>query len=105
MAPGAQLEKSAPVMPGQSQWTDRIAGAWGRAQVMWGRMAPGQRRGAMVGGVLAAAMVGLVIWLMARPDWRTLYTGLEPDDARQIGQILAAAQISYDMTPDGTGIR
>jgi len=105
MAPGAQLEKTAPDMPGQPQLTDRIAGAWGRAQVMWGRMAPGQRRGVIVGGVLVAAMVGLVIWLMARPDWRTLYTGLEPDDARQIGQILAAAQISYDMTPDGTGIR
>ena len=105
MAPGAQLEKTAPAMPGQPQLTDRIAGAWGRAQVMWGRMAPGQRRGVIVGGVLVAAMVGLVIWLMARPDWRTLYTGLEPDDARQIGQILAAAQISYDMTPDGTGIR
>ena len=105
MAPGAQLEKTAPDMPGQPQLTDRIAGAWGRAQVMWGRMARGQRRGVIVGGVLVAAMVGLVIWLMARPDWRTLYTGLEPDDARQIGQILAAAQISYDMTPDGTGIR
>ena len=105
MAPGAQLEKTAPTMPGQPQWTDRVAGAWGRARVTWGRLAPGQRRGAIVGGVLVTAMVGLVIWLMARPDWRTLYTGLEPDDARQIGQILAAAQISYDMTPDGTGIR
>ena len=36
--------------------TDRIAGAWGRAQVLWGRMAPGQRRGAMIGGVLVAAL-------------------------------------------------
>ncbi|MGB6728231.1 MAG: flagellar basal-body MS-ring/collar protein FliF, partial [Terracidiphilus sp.] len=68
-------------------------------------MAPSERRGAMVGGLLVAAMIGAVVWLMARPDWRTLYTGLDPDDARQIGQILAAAQITYDMTPDGTGIR
>jgi flagellar M-ring protein FliF len=52
-----------------------------------------------------AALVAGVVWLMARPDWRTLYTGLDPDDARQIGQVLAQAQISFDMTPDGTGIR
>ncbi|MFZ0301531.1 MAG: flagellar basal-body MS-ring/collar protein FliF [Steroidobacteraceae bacterium] len=105
MAPGAQLEKTAPAMPGQPQWADRVAGGWGRARAMWARMAPSERRGAMVGGLLVAAMIGAVVWLMARPDWRTLYTGLDPDDARQIGQILAAAQITYDMTPDGTGIR
>ncbi len=91
-------------MPGQPQWTDRVAGAWGRARVLWARMAPAQRRGAMIGGVLVAALAGTVIWLMARPDWRTLYTGLDPDDARQIGQVLAAAQISFDITPDGAGI-
>jgi flagellar M-ring protein FliF len=105
MAPGAQLEKTAPAMPGQPQWTDRVAGGWGRAQILWARMAPGQRRGALVGGFLVASLVASVIWLMARPDWRTLYTGLDPDDARQIGQVLAQAQISFDMTPDGTGIR
>ncbi len=84
---------------------DRVAGGWGRAQVLWARMAPGQRRGALIGGVLVTALVAAVVWLMARPDWRTLYSGLDPDDARQIGQVLAAAQISFDMTPDGTGIR
>ena len=105
MAPGAQLEKTAPAMPRQPQWTDPIAGAWGRARVVWARMAPGQRRGAAIGGVLVAALAACMIWLMARPDWRTLYTGLDPEDARQIGQVLAQEQISFDMTPDGTGIQ
>lgn len=105
MAPGAQLEKTGPAIPGQPQWVDRVAGAWGRARVLWAGMAPGQRRGATTGGLLAVALIVFVIWLMARPDWRTLYTGLEPDDARQIGQVLAQAQIDFDMTPDGTGIR
>ena len=105
MAPGAQLEKTAPAMPGPPQWADPIAGAWGRARVAWGRMAPGQRRGAVIGGVLVTALLASLIWLMARPDWRTLYTGLDPEDARQIGQGLAAAQSSFDMTPDGPGIR
>ncbi|MGP8253684.1 MAG: flagellar basal-body MS-ring/collar protein FliF [Terracidiphilus sp.] len=105
MAPGAQLEKTAPAMPGQPQWADRVAGAWGRARMIWARMAPGQRRGAVIGGVLVTVLVASVIWLMARPDWRTLYNGLDPDDARQISQVLAQAQIGFDMTPDGTGIR
>jgi flagellar M-ring protein FliF len=68
-------------------------------------MAPAQRRGASVGAVLLCALAATVIWLMARPDWRTLYTGLDPEDARQIGQVLAQAQISFEPTPDGTGIR
>ena len=105
MAPGVQLEKSAPAMPAQPQWTDRVIGAWARARVLWARMAPRQQRGAMAGGVLLCALAGTVIWLIARPDWRTLYSGLDPDDARQIGQVLAQAQITFDMTPDGTGIR
>ncbi len=73
--------------------------------MIWARMAPGQRRGAVIGGVLVTVLVASVIWLMARPDWRTLYNGLDPDDARQISQVLAQAQIGFDMTPDGTGIR
>ena len=42
---------------------------------------------------------------MLRPDWRTLYVNLEPEDARQTGQILAQAQIPFEPTPDGSGIR
>jgi len=105
MAPGTQLEKTAATMKGQPQWTDRMAGAWGRARMVWARMAPGQRHGAVIGGVLVTTLAATMIWLMARPDWRTLYTGLDPEDARQIGQILAQGQINFDMTPDGTGIR
>ena len=105
MAPGTQIEKSAPAIAGQPQWIDRAAGAWGRARVMWGRMSAGQRRGALTGAVLVGAMLVGVVWLMTRTDWRTLYSGLEQDDARQIGQILAQAQIAYDTTPDGGGIR
>ena len=56
MAPGAQLEKTAPAMPGQPQWTDRVAGGWGRARVLWGQMKPGQRRGAWIGGVSACSI-------------------------------------------------
>jgi len=105
MAPGTQLEKTPRPALGQPQWTDRVAGAWGRARAIWARMGAGQRRGAIVSAALLGTLIAMAIWLMARPDWRTLYSGLEPEDARQIGQVLAQAQISFDVTPDGTGIR
>ena len=39
--------------------------------------------------ILAACFAGLV-WYASRPDWRTLYAGLEPDDARQMAQELTS---------------
>ena len=56
--------------------------------------------GAAAGGTdRRAALVRL------RTDWRTLYADLDPDDARQTGQILAQAQIPFEPTADGAGIR
>ncbi len=105
MATGTQLEKSVRALPGQPQWGDRMAGLWGRSRILWAQMPPQQRSWALTAALLVAALVGGLLWLGLRPDWRTLYTGLEPDDARQISQILTQAQIPYDVTPDGTGIR
>ena len=39
------------------------------------------RRGAPAGG-----MTGGLLWYAFRPDWRILYAGMEPDDARQTGR-------------------
>jgi flagellar M-ring protein FliF len=41
----------------------------------------------------------------SRPDWRTLYAGLDPDDARQIAQQLTTAAIPFDVSPDGGTLR
>lgn len=54
--------------------------------------------------LLLACFAGL-LWFATRTDWRTLYAGLEPDDARQMAQELTAAGIPYDVSPDGTGLR
>jgi flagellar M-ring protein FliF len=54
--------------------------------------------------LLLAALVGGLIWYAMRPDWRALYVGLDPDDTRQIGQILAQAQIPFELSADGAGI-
>ena len=105
MATGTQLEKSAPATPGQPQLADQVAGLWGLARVRWAEMAPAQRGWAIAAAVLLAALAGGLLWYTLSPDWRILYTNMDPDDARQAGLILAQAQISYEPTPDGAGIR
>jgi flagellar M-ring protein FliF len=105
MATGTQLEKSVPATPGQPQLTDRLAGLWGRARVQWGQMPAAQRRWAVTATVLLTVLAGGIFWYMLRTDWRTLYVNLDPEDARQTGQILAQAQIPFEATSDGAGIR
>jgi flagellar M-ring protein FliF len=105
MATGTQLEKSPPAKPGQPQLPDQITALWGRGRVRWAEMAAAQRRWALGALLLLAVLAGGLLWYALRPDWRTLYVNLDPDDARQTGQILAQAQIPFEPTPDGTGIR
>ena len=105
MATGTQLEKSPQTIAGQPEWTGRLAGLWGRLRVLWAQMAAGQRRGVVIFAALFAALVGGLAWYGLRTDWRTLYTGLDPDDARQIGQTLTQAQIPFDLSSDGAVIR
>jgi len=98
------MEKSMPVPPGSPQITDRLAALGTMAQVRWAGMRPAQRGWAIVSGTLIAALAGGLLWYGLRTDWRTLYAGLEPEDARQVGQVLTQAQIAFEPTTDGTGI-
>lgn len=104
MASGTQLEKSAPVTPGEPQLMDRLAGLWGRGRVRWAGMQPSQRNWTLVAAGLLVALVAGLFWYGLRTDWRTLYAGMDPDDARQAGQALSQAQIPFKPTPDGSGI-
>ncbi len=105
MATGTQLEKSAPLMPGRPQLTDRLAGLWGRTRVRWAGMQPAQRGWALVAALLLVGLVGGLFWYGLRPDWRILYADLDPEDVRQAGQLLSQAQIPFEPAPNGTGIR
>src|SRR5580698_4583883 len=105
MATGTQLEKTPQTIAGQTQWTGRLAGLWVRVRVLWASMGPGQRRGVVISTVLLAALAAGLAWYGLRTDWRTLYTGLDADDARQIGQTLTQAQIPFDLSEDGAIIR
>ncbi|QHN03921.1 flagellar M-ring protein FliF [Granulicella sp. WH15] len=74
------------------------------ARTRWGAI-PDQRRPWMIAGVaMIAALVAGMFWYAERPDWRVLFSGLESKDTQQVSQELAAAGISYQMTPDGSGI-
>jgi len=105
MASGTQLEKSAPSIAGQSDLAGRLGALWSLSRLRWIQMAPAQRGWAMVAVVLLAGIAGGLLWYGLRTDWRTLYVDLAPEDARQMSQILGQAQISFQSTPDGTGIQ
>jgi flagellar M-ring protein FliF len=68
-------------------------------------MAPLQRSWATAAAILLAVLTGGLLWYALRPDWRTLYVNLDPEDARLTGQILAQTQIPFEPTPDGAGIQ
>jgi len=105
MATGTELEKSAPALPGKAQWTDRLGSLWTRGRIQWAGMQPGQRGWALASACLLALLAGGLLWYALRTDWRTLYANLDAEDARQTGQILVEAQIPFEATPDGAGIR
>ena len=75
------------------------AGWLGRDAASRARLGGGSR------GRCSRALAGGLLWYALRTDWRTLYADLDPEDARQIGQILAQAQIPFETTADGAGIR
>jgi flagellar M-ring protein FliF len=105
MATGTQLEKSIPGVPGQPQWTDRVAGLLALGKVRWATLAPAERRWSMAAAALLVGLIGGLFWYGLRTDWRTLYSDLDQEDARQTALILSQAQITYETTPDGAGIR
>jgi flagellar M-ring protein FliF len=105
MATGTQLQKSEPVPPGQLGLTDRLAALWTLGRVRWAGMQTVQRIWTVVAGLLIGVLTGGLIWYAMRPDWRVLYANLDPEDARQTGQVLTQAQISFEPTPDGSGIQ
>lgn len=105
MATGTELEKTARMAPAKVPLSGGLAALWTRAKVQWAGMQPQQRTWAMVSGVALAGVIAFLAWYALRPDWRTLYAGLEPDDARQVAQTLVQAQIAYDIDAASGAIR
>ncbi len=104
MATGTQLEMSPPPT-GRAQWSGKLGALKTRAVLRWAEMEPRQRFWTVAAAVLLAGLAGFLAWYGLRTDWRVLYTGLDADDARQMEQTLAAAQIPFDVDPAGSAIR
>jgi len=55
-----------------------------------------------------AVVLGITLWLFAglidKPKYATLFSGLKPADAQALGGRLAAKNISYEISPDGTSL-
>ena len=92
-------------MPGQAGLGDRVSALWTLGRVRWATMQPTERAWTLAAVVLLGALAGGLLWYALRTDWRTLYADLDPEDARQTGQILNQAQIPFETTPNGNGIR
>ncbi len=105
MATGTQLEKTAPSVSAKVPPGAGLAALWTRGSVLWAGMLPRPRTWAAVSAVLLAGLAAFLFWYALRPDWRVLYAGLDPDDARQIGQDLTQAQIVFDVDGNGGTIR
>ncbi|MBT9330289.1 flagellar basal-body MS-ring/collar protein FliF [Paracidobacterium acidisoli] len=65
---------------------------------------PHRIRLAVAAAAVLACLAG-ILWYATRTDWRTLYAGMQPDDARETAAELTTAGIPYDVSPDGTVLR
>ncbi|MFZ0746953.1 MAG: flagellar basal-body MS-ring/collar protein FliF [Terracidiphilus sp.] len=100
---GTQLAKSA-AAGGQGQMIAGFSALFTRARVKWASMPSRQRSWSVAAAVLLSALVGGMFWYGLSTDWRTLYAGLDPDDARQTGLTLTQAQIPFQVASNGTAI-
>ena len=82
-----------------------MLGLWGMARVRWAGLPPKKRALTVSAIGLLALATAFLLWYTLRTDWRTLYTGMDPEDARATGQALVQAQIPFEPTSDGAGIR
>jgi len=101
---GTQLERRAPAIDG-GQFPAGAMAILARARLAWSTMDPKQRRWGSVTAVLLAGLLVGLLWYGLRTDWRILYSGLDPNDAREIALTLTQAQIVYDVTDSGTTLR
>ena len=68
-------------------------------------MQPGRKKWLIGTAIFVLASAVGLIWYGTRTDWRTLYAGLDPQDAREMASELTAAGIPFDVSPDGSALR
>ncbi|MGA8160675.1 MAG: flagellar basal-body MS-ring/collar protein FliF [Acidobacteriaceae bacterium] len=94
-------DKSSLALTPQQRAGQLATEAWGR----WRSLEPERRFRLVAAILLVLGCFAALLWYANRPDWRTLYAGLDADDARQIAQQLTTAGIPFDVSPDGSLLR
>jgi flagellar M-ring protein FliF len=74
------------------------------AAARFSNLEPALRLRVFMAAAFLLACFGGLLWYASRTDWRTLYAGLDPDDARQLAQELTTAGIPFDVSPDGSSL-
>jgi flagellar M-ring protein FliF len=69
-----------------------------------GGLTPWQRFLLVGGAILVGATLGVFVWLIGKPKYTTLYSGLRAADMQAMAGRLAAKNIPYETSPDGTSI-
>ncbi len=67
-------------------------------------LSPKQRLLLGAGAVLVGATLYVFVQLIGKPDYKTLYSGLNPADAQDIAASLEARKIPFEHSPDGSSI-
>jgi len=107
----AETEQAGLQRAGQSGSDASGGGVAGRAMAMTSALRdrlmemPSAKRTWLIASAafLAAVCVGMM-WFAQRPDWKTLFNGLDGKDTQQVSQELAAAGIPFETAADGTSI-
>jgi flagellar M-ring protein FliF len=56
------------------------------------------------GGLVVAVTLYVFVQLIGKPEYKTLYSGLNPRDAESLGVQLKAKQIPFEISPDGASV-
>lgn len=98
-----QLEKKS--LNEKASMQGRLLDLWMRGRSLWAAMPRHQRGWAAAASLVTLALLCALGWETLRTDWRVLYSGLDPEDARQVGLALMQAQIPFDVSENGMTLR
>ena len=100
------MDENQQIQPAQQPGMPQRASAMMQSLAARLRGMEGQQRLWLLGaGGLALLCILGILWFATRTDWKVLYAGLESADAREIASELTAANIPFDVSPDGATLR
>jgi flagellar M-ring protein FliF len=76
-----------------------------QAREFWQGQGPRQRT-FMIGGAAAAVVaLAVFVFVLSKPDYKVLYSGLAQEETQNIAKRLAEKGVPYEVTPDGTTLK